>query len=145
MEQADVVAVIPILDNGDIVFVEQYRTAIDDWTIELPAGHLEAGEDWLAAGKRELREETGYVAEQWERLGEFYPALGLTNEKVTYCRATGLKAGSLQPASNEDIRVLVVTRSQLHEWLLTGHIRDGKSLVALYAWLALEGREHNGG
>jgi ADP-ribose pyrophosphatase len=86
-------AVIVALDGGDVILVEQYRVPIGKVCLELPAGLIgdeDESEDDLASARRELEEETGYRAAQWENLGEFYSSPGMVQESFTLLRATGL-------------------------------------------------------
>ncbi|MBO9518559.1 MAG: NUDIX hydrolase [Porphyrobacter sp.] len=86
-------AVILAVDAGEVILVEQYRVAIGKFCLELPAGLIgdeDEGEDDLTSARRELEEETGYQAAQWENLGEFYSSPGMVQESFTLLKATGL-------------------------------------------------------
>ncbi|KRA83933.1 NUDIX hydrolase [Altererythrobacter sp. Root672] len=86
-------AVILAVDAGDVILVEQYRVAIGKFCLELPAGLIgdeDEGEDDLTSARRELEEETGYQAAQWETVGEFYSSPGMVQESFTLLKATGL-------------------------------------------------------
>ena len=86
-------AVILAVDGGEVILIEQYRVPIGRHCLELPAGLVgdeDAGEDDLASARRELEEETGYRAAQWENLGEFYSSPGMIEESFTLLKATGL-------------------------------------------------------
>ena len=86
-------AVIVAIDGGEVILVEQYRVPIGMVCLELPAGLIgdeDEDEDDLASARRELEEETGYRAAQWENLGEFYSSPGMVQESFTLVKATGL-------------------------------------------------------
>ena len=78
------VCVIPVLDNGDVIVERQYRYPLDRVILEIPAGKLDApDEDRLSAIQRELREETGYTADEWTVIGDFHPAPAYSDEYIT--------------------------------------------------------------
>lgn len=90
-----VVAIVPVTDDGKVVLVEQFRPAVQQSLIELPAGlagDIAGAEDELLveAAKRELLEETGHSASRWTELGAWYPSAGLTDELITFFLAEGL-------------------------------------------------------
>ena len=132
-------AVILAVDAGEVILVEQYRVPLGKFCLEFPAGLIgdEAeGEDALTSARRELEEETGYRAAQWEELGEFYSSPGMLSEGFTLVRATGLtKVGDGGGTAHEDI---VVHRVPLHriaetvaEHRARGHAIDVKLLLLL--------------
>lgn len=104
-------AVILALDAGDVILVEQYRVPLGKYCLELPAGLIgdhegDEDEDDLQSAMRELEEETGYRAAQWEELGEFYSSPGMLCESFTLVKATGLtKVGEGGGTEHEDIMV----------------------------------------
>ncbi|HZY46526.1 MAG TPA: NUDIX hydrolase, partial [Candidatus Bathyarchaeia archaeon] len=87
--------VIPVLGRDRLVMVWNYRHAIQGWELELPAGHIENGENPRACAERELEEETGYSAGSWKRLGWFYPSPGISSQRALVFLARNLKDGSL--------------------------------------------------
>lgn len=131
------VAVVALDDEGNVVLEKQYRYPMGAVLEEIPAGKLEAGEDDpLGAAKRELREETGLVAETWHSLGIYYPSPAILTEKIHLFLARGLRQGEDQPDEDE---LLVVYREKLShavERVLSGEIPDGKTQCALLkVWL----------
>ena len=125
------VAILPILDDGRIILVRQYRHAIGGELLEVPAGKLDVeGESPQECAARELREETGYVASDWEEICTFYTSPGFTNERIVLFRATGLRrVGS--PAPGEIAGIELVAPGDIPKMIATGELVDGKTLIAL--------------
>ncbi|WP_312108716.1 NUDIX hydrolase [Brevibacillus reuszeri] len=128
------VAVLPLTDDGKMVVVRQFRKPLECTIVEIPAGKLEIGEEPLACAKRELEEETGYVAENYTLLSSFYTSPGFADELLHVFVATGLTKGESRPDEDEFVDVLELTLDEAHELHRSGEIRDAKTVVALYAW-----------
>ena len=134
-------AVIVALDGGDVILVEQYRVPIGKVCLELPAGLIgdeDEGEEDLASARRELEEETGYHAAQWENLGEFYSSPGMVAESFTLLKATGLiQVGEGGGIEHEDIVVHRVPLDRVAETIAEhrakGHGIDVKLMMLLGA------------
>jgi ADP-ribose pyrophosphatase len=127
------VAIVATNEAGELLLVRQYRHALGDWVLELPAGRLEPGEDPLVAAQRELEEETGFRAGSWEPLRELVPAPGFCSEVIHVFRAHQLQAipgGGLEPDADEEIEL----RWLSPEDVLASEIRDAKTLLAAL-WL----------
>ncbi|MGA2688335.1 MAG: NUDIX hydrolase [Candidatus Korobacteraceae bacterium] len=132
------VVILAIDESGSesrVLLERQYRYATRDYLLELPAGSLDPGEEPLAAGKRELLEETGYRARQWKRALRFYPSPGFLDEIMTIYLARGLTSGKAQPEADESIEYQLVPLAQAIEMVLSGRIRDGKTISGVL-WLA---------
>jgi len=127
----EAVAIIPILDDGRILLVRQYRHAAGRELIEIPGGKLDVeGESPQECAARELAEETGYEAKGWEKLITFYTSPGFTNETITLFRATGLrKVGS--PAPGEIAGLEPIEPGSVRRMIESGKIVDGKTIIAL--------------
>jgi ADP-ribose pyrophosphatase len=128
------VVVLAVDDSGTelrVLLERQYRYAAQDYMLELPAGRIDPGEEPLAAGKRELLEETGYTAKRWKRALFFYPSPGFLEETMTIFLAQGLKPGNAQPEDDERIEYRLVPLSQAVELILSGKIRDGKTIAGV--------------
>jgi ADP-ribose pyrophosphatase len=125
------VVVLPILADGRVVLVRQFRYAARQSLWELVAGSLEPRENVLAAARRELLEETGYRARTVRRLLSFYPSPGFLTERMHLVQARGLTSGQAQPEVDERIDVGRFSRAELHRMVSSGRIQDGKTLVAL--------------
>jgi ADP-ribose pyrophosphatase len=131
--------VILALDAGHVLLVEQYRVPLGKFCLELPAGLIgdeTEGEEALESAMRELEEETGYRAAQWEDLGEFYSSPGMISESFTMVRATGLtKIGEGGGTEHEDIVVHRVPLERIAETIAEhrarGHGIDVRLLMLL--------------
>lgn len=131
------VVVLAIDDSWRIpklLLERQYRYAANQVMWELPAGHIDPGEERLAAAKRELLEETGYTARKWRRALSFYPSPGFLDETMHVFLAIGLTKGEAQPEDDERITVHFVPLPQVFEMAAWGKIGDGKTLASLF-WL----------
>jgi ADP-ribose pyrophosphatase len=125
------VAIIPILDDGRVCLIHNYRVAVGRTLVELPAGTLEKGEDPAATAVRELSEETGYRAASIEKLLEFVMSPGILNERMYLFLARGLQAGPTALESGENIQTLVVDWTEAMRMVFDGKIEDAKTLVGL--------------
>lgn len=107
--------------------------------LEIPAGRRNAGEHFLTAAKRELREETGYVADSWRKCVEFWPSPGFVDEKLTLYVAKGLHPGPTAMDSDEFIRPVLMPVAEAIGRCRDGRMIDGKTLVGLLWYAAFEG------
>ena len=130
------VVVLPLLDDGRICLVRNYRVAVDETLIELPAGTLEAGEEPALTARRELAEETGYRAGRIEHLLTFYMSPGILDERMHLFLADQLKPGPTALEAGEDIQKLLCTWEEAMEMIRRGEIRDSKTLVGLLFYKA---------
>ena len=125
------VTIVPLLDDGRICFVENYRAAVAERLVELPAGTLEPPEEPLQTALRELAEETGYRASKIEHLTTLSMSPGILDEKMYVYAATGLVAGEMALEAGEDIRVASHTWDEALAMVRDGRIRDAKTVAAL--------------
>jgi ADP-ribose pyrophosphatase len=124
--------VLPVLDDGRVVLVRQYRYPVGEELLELPAGTLEDGEDPLECAARELAEETGYGAGTVTVLGRFYAAPGYTDEALVAVLATGLApARGAAPDPDEIIETVTLRPDELLRLIEAGEIRDSKTLATV--------------
>jgi ADP-ribose diphosphatase len=130
-----VLAVDDTADEPHVLLERQYRYAANDFMLELPAGRIDPGESALSAGKRELREETGYIARRWKKALFFYPSPGFLEETMTVFLAQGLTPGKAQPEADEKIEHDLVPLSTVLKFILSGRIRDGKTIASVL-WLS---------
>jgi len=128
------VVIVPLKTENELIFLKQYRSSIDRWIFELPAGRVDDGEDKEAAAKRELIEETGYEPSKLEYVGSFYVSPGYSDEYMHLYIASGLKYVGEKPEEDEVIRTEVVKLSELED-MLYKDIVDGKSIVGVLTLL----------
>jgi len=129
-------AVVPFLGNPDdpdpeVVLIHQFRYAAGGFVYEIPAGIPFDGESWEECARRELEEETGYVARDLQPLTRVLTTPGFTNEEVHLFQATGLGKGAVSRDRDEFIEVVELPFSRVLEMVRDGVIRDGKSLVGI--------------
>mgnify|MGYP000064704840 CR=1 FL=1 len=127
------VVILP-LKKDKIIMVEQYRPAVEENLLELPAGTLEPGEDPFSCAARELEEETGYKPGKLEILGSFYASPGYSNEKLYAFIAEDLILGERKPEIDEDIRVLEIGEDELLRMIERGEIKDSKTLSTFFLY-----------
>ncbi|HEY0562825.1 MAG TPA: NUDIX hydrolase [Methylophilus sp.] len=125
------VVVVPQLPNGCIIFERQFRYPLHQVFIELPAGKIDAGEDVLVTGQRELQEETGYTAQHWVKLGLVHPCIGYSNEVIHIYLAQQLTAGQHQRDDDEALEVFELSLAECMQMIVNGEITDGKTIVAM--------------
>jgi ADP-ribose pyrophosphatase len=126
------VVIIPLLANGNVVLEKQFRYPLHQVFIELPAGKIDAGEDILVTGQRELLEETGYTATEWVKLGLQHPCIGYSNEVIHIYLATGLTAGEHSRDADEALDVFELNFKTCLSMIQRGEITDGKTIVAMF-------------
>lgn len=125
------VTLIPIDAQDRILFVRQYRHAVGQELLELPAGTLDEGEIPEICAQREIREETGMSAAKLEKIGEFFLVPGYSTEYMYIFLATSLKPDPLPGDEDEFISVEAVTMATIPELIAQGVLQDAKSLAAL--------------
>ncbi|HTG72586.1 MAG TPA: NUDIX hydrolase [Terriglobia bacterium] len=125
------VCVVPLLDNGDVVLVRQYRHATGTRLLEICAGGLKPGEDPLEAARRELEEETGYLAGKLVERARFWTTPGFTTEFMYLYEATDLVKTQTNPDEDEIIDVEIATPEDSLRMIDDGRIQDAKSILGL--------------
>jgi ADP-ribose pyrophosphatase len=125
------VCVVALLENGDVVLVRQYRHATGTHLLEICAGGLNPGEDPLEAARRELQEETGYVAGKLVERARFWTTPGFTTEFMYLYEATDLVKTQTNPDADEIIDVEIVTQDDALRMVDDGRIQDAKSILGL--------------
>jgi ADP-ribose pyrophosphatase len=125
------VVVLPVLPDGRIVLVRQYRHATGGYLWELVAGRMEPGEDPRAGAARELLEETGYRAKKLSVFLEVFPTPGFLQEKMFLLLAEGLSAGAAEPEEDEKLLVADYAPAQLKEMIRARKLRDAKTIAGL--------------
>ncbi len=136
------VCVLPIKDDGNVIFVNQFRYAFNKVTLEAPAGKLDKGEIPLDAAKRELREETGLIANNIVYLGEMYTTPALIDEIIHLYLATDLVSGEQDLDEDEFINVIEMPFVEAVGKVMNGEIKDSKTqTIILKAEKYLQGRK----
>lgn len=127
------VGVLPVDGKGNVILVRQYRYPYAETMLEIPAGKIDQGpEGHLACGVRELREETGFAADQMTYLGMVYPSPGFLTEILHLYCATGLRSGTCDPDEDEFVETVVMPIAELEQKIGAGDIRDAKTIAAMY-------------
>lgn len=125
-------AVLPLLSDGRVIMVRQYRYAHERVMLEIPAGKLDTpDEPHLEGAKRELLEETGAVAEKYTYLGSIAPSPALLNEVIHIYLAEGISIGESHPDEGEFLNVEYYSLEQLHKMVMNGEITDSKTQIAI--------------
>jgi ADP-ribose pyrophosphatase len=125
------VVVLPVLPDGRILLIQQYRHATRQYLWELVAGRMDPGETPKAAAARELIEETGYRAKRLRVFLEVFPTPGFLEEKMFLLLATGLTAGEAEPEEDEKIISRAYNRKELEKMIRSGKLRDAKSIAGI--------------
>lgn len=140
VEFGEAAIVVPILEDGRVVMVKQWRAPVKSWVLEVPAGRVEKGEEPEAAARRELVEETGFEPGELVKVAEFYATPGYSDEIMHFYVARGLIERAPRPEAGEVVKVVEVDPD---EYLsnLGGEILDLKTVAALllcksYGWLS---------
>lgn len=133
------VAMIAVKEDGKVILVRQFRKPVEKIMLEIPAGKIEKGEDPLETAVRELKEETGYTADQVQYLTKFYPSVGYSQEVLYIYLCTGLTAGETAFDPHEALDILEMDLDQLFKMTVNGEIEDGKTAMAIMqAWARLK-------
>ena len=125
------VTILPLDDEGCVYCVRQFRYPYGEILLEVPAGKLERGEDPFECARRELSEETGFTADNWQSLGCLYTSPGYSGETLYLYLARGLRAGEAHPDEGEFLSVERIPLAQLLEQVMDGRIRDAKTVAAV--------------
>ncbi len=129
------VVILPLLGDGDIIFVRQFRYPVGTVLLELPAGKLDPGEPPEACARRELEEETRYGAGRLRLLGAFFTTPGFTDERITAFLAEDLvPRRDAEPDEDEFLDVVRIPSEQALEMAREGRLDDAKTLATLFLW-----------
>ncbi|PQO44441.1 NUDIX hydrolase [Blastopirellula marina] len=131
MRHPGAAVILPLVDDENVCLIKNYRIAVDQTLLELPAGTLEPNEPPELTAGRELEEETGYKADKIELLNSYYPSPGVMDEKMYVYLATGLTMHSPAREEGEEIENHVVTLSEAKAMIRDGRIADGKTIAGL--------------
>ena len=123
--------IVPVLERARVVFEWNYRHPLEGWELELPAGLVEKGEEPLDCAKRELQEETGYIAGSWKKLGWVHTLPGITGQRAHIFLAKVLRSGKAHRELEEMMRVQVLRVADAYGLLRAGTIVHAPTVVAL--------------
>lgn len=134
----DWINVVALTDEGKVVLVRQYRHGSDTFTLEIPGGAVDPGEDMVEAGRRELREESGYEARELRYLGSVNPNPAFMMNRCGTLLATGCRrVGEIEQDPGEDLQVVELTQRELRQAMRDGHV-DHALVFAALAWCDLD-------
>jgi ADP-ribose pyrophosphatase len=132
--------VVPLGIDGKVVMTLQYRHAVGEYLLEIPAGTIEAGESPLACARRELEEETGFVAEEFIRIAAVHIIPAYSDERIDVYLARGLTPSTQNLDQDEILQVMHYPLEELMRMVREGAITDALTLLALHqAWMYLHG------
>ncbi|MCF2134411.1 MULTISPECIES: NUDIX hydrolase [Burkholderiaceae] len=134
VEHPGAVMVLPLLDDGRVLMERQYRYPLGRVMVEFPAGKLDPQEGVLACAQRELREETGYRANEFVYLTRIHPVISYSTEFIDLYLARGLTEGERALDDGEFLETIVVEPAILHEWIRRGDVSDVKTIIGAF-WL----------
>ena len=137
------VCVAPLTDDGELLFVRQFRYPYKQVVLELPAGKKDKGEDPLVCGIRELKEETGATADEIIEMGTLYPSPGYTDEVIHLYFAKGLHFGDMNPDEDEFLEPVKIPLEKAVEMVMAGEIPDSKTQVLILKIARIIANEDN--
>ncbi len=132
IEHPGAVMVIAICDDGELLMERQFRYSLRRDMLELPAGKIDPGEPPLECGKRELLEETGYVASAWQFVATIHPVIGYSSERIEIFLARGLSHKGAKLDHDENLEVFKLPLPIALEWVREGRITDAKTVAGLF-------------
>lgn len=119
-------------NDGKILLVKQFRYPISQELYELPAGKLEIGEDPFECAKRELEEETGHIAKEWEDLGFIHTSPGFSNEKLYVFKARDLVKTQMNLDDGEFLEPIELTKEEIFDMIKENKITDAKTICGVF-------------
>lgn len=128
------VVVLPLFDDGTVLLERQFRYPLDRVFIEFPAGKIDPNEDPLDCAKRELREETGYSAKDWQFVCTIHNAIAYSDEHLDIYLARGLEAGESKLDEGEFLETFHASVADMLAWIREGKITDVKTVIGAF-WL----------
>lgn len=133
-------AMIAVDQDGRILMVRQYRNAIDDYTLEIPAGGLNPGEDNLTCAIRECEEETGYQAGEVHHLIDVFTTVAFSNEKICIYYTENVTPTHQNLDEDEFVTIEKHTLEELTQMIFNGSIKDAKTVAGLLAYKTLRNK-----
>jgi len=139
------IGIVPIDADDHIYLVGQFRYTLDRYSWEIPEGGGPEDEDALTSAQRELLEETGLIAANWQQLGIAHLSNSVTDEEATYFLATELTQHEAQPEGTEELQVMRVPFSEALRMAQQGEITDSMSVIGILQYALLRGTRGDGG
>ncbi|MEO8345181.1 MAG: NUDIX hydrolase [Betaproteobacteria bacterium] len=134
------VLIVPILPDGRFVLERQFRYPVGHVLLEFPAGKIDPDEAPLATAQRELREEAGYAAQDWQHLGTIHPEIGYSTEAIEMYVARDLTHVGAQLDDGEFLDVVLMSEDALLAAFDAGVVTDAKTVAALFTWTRFQAR-----
>lgn len=131
MDAPGSVGVVGLTDNNEIVLVEQYRYAVKRTFLEIPGGRIEKGESPEECARREFLEETGYIAQKWTKLIDFYPANSFSNQLITLFLAENLSLSQSSTNTKASPNVHLVPCEMVFSWIKSAKIQHGSTIIGV--------------
>ncbi len=128
------VVIVPLVDDEHVCLIRNFRVAVNQSLVELPAGTCEPNESPQQTAYRELLEETGFQAGRLDRLTQFYASPGIMDEQMFAYVASELRATEPQREPGEQIENLIVPFRRAIQWVMDGTIQDAKTICGLLVW-----------
>ena len=128
------VVILPLFDDGTVLLERQFRYPLHKVFIEFPAGKIDPNEDSLICAQRELKEETGYTATDWQFLCTIHNAIAYSDEHLDIYVARGLVAGEPKLDEEEFLDTFIASVDDVMTWVRTGKITDVKTVIGAF-WL----------
>ena len=128
------VVILPVFDDGSVLLERQFRYPLHQVFIEYPAGKIDPGEDPLVCAKRELQEETGYTARDWQFVCTIHNAIAYSDEHLDLFLARGLTAGPAKLDEGEFLETFTTSVEQMLDWIKSGKVTDVKTVIGTF-WL----------
>jgi 8-oxo-dGTP pyrophosphatase MutT (NUDIX family) len=135
VEAPDWINIIPLTDSGDVVMVRQYRCGTDEFTLEIPGGMCDPGEDPMTAARREMREESGYDSDEIVPLGWVHPNPAIQNNRChTFLAKGARKVSEPDPDANEEFELAVVPLAEIPGKIANGEITHALVITAFHLY-----------
>lgn len=131
VEHPGAAAVVPVLPDGRVILVKQFRKPVEEVLLEIPAGKLEKGEDAESCVLRELEEETGFRAGKISKILEYFPSPGFSNECIHLFEACELQEGKKNLQQDELIEIVFLSVPEILKLIKNGKIKDSKTIIGM--------------
>ncbi len=142
MEHPGAVAILPLNQKGEIIFVRQFRYPVKEETLEIPAGKLHGKKDNpLLRARMELKEETGFTAGKIRHMIDFWPTPAFSDELLRIYAAWDLREGESSPDEDEFISWTAISPAKALSLIKKGRIKDSKTVIAVYHYMLFNNKE----